>query len=119
MPSLGFAVVALALCLLLMLLVRRRWRRTEARRAEVMRLALLAAEESVQAEEEYLRVVLGRGGIMPAAESGVAGLRLGVCAVCDSPTTMRCSRCKAVRYWFVVFNSVNLEIIGLLWVFLC
>ncbi|KAG6493685.1 hypothetical protein ZIOFF_048679 [Zingiber officinale] len=98
MPSLGFAVVALFLCPLLTLLARRKWRRAEARRAEVMRLALLAAEEAVQAEEEYLRVVLGRGGVIPAAEGGVAGPRGGVCAVCHIPTTMRCSRCKAVRY---------------------
>jgi len=23
------------------------------------------------------------------------------CALCYEPTTMRCARCKAVRYWFV------------------
>lgn len=35
---------------------------------------------------------------VPASGSG-----LYQCAVCYAPTTMRCSRCKAVRYWFVFF----------------
>ncbi|XP_042383822.1 ubiquitin carboxyl-terminal hydrolase 17-like [Zingiber officinale] len=98
MAALGFSVVALVICLLLMLLARRTWRRAGARRAEVMRLALLAAEEAAQVEEESSRVVLGCRRLFPAAAGGVSGLRLGVCAVCHSPTTTRCSRCKAVKY---------------------
>ncbi|KAG6516288.1 hypothetical protein ZIOFF_026743 [Zingiber officinale] len=98
MAALGFSVVALFICLLLMLLARRRWRRAGARRAEVLRLALLAAEEAAQVEEESSRVVLGCRRLFPAAAGGVSGPRLGVCAVCHSPTTTRCSRCKAVKY---------------------
>ncbi|XP_074579330.1 ubiquitin carboxyl-terminal hydrolase 17-like isoform X2 [Curcuma longa] len=98
MPALGFSVVALVVFLLLLLLARRWWRRAGARRAEVMRLALLAAEEAAQAEEESSRVALGCRRLFPAAAGGVAGPRLGVCAVCHCPTTTRCSRCKAVKY---------------------
>ncbi|WOK93431.1 ubiquitin carboxyl-terminal hydrolase 17-like [Canna indica] len=97
MPALGFAVVVLLLGPILALVAQRRWRQAEARRAEVMRLALLAAEEAAWAEEEALRVGYARP--VPVPDVGGGGLRIAsVCAVCHSPTTTRCSRCKAVRY---------------------
>lgn len=105
MPPLGFALVALVLGPLLALVARRRWRRAAARRAEVMRLALLAAEEAARAEE-----ALWLGCRSPLPVVGGGGPKMAVCAVCRSPTTTRCSRCKAVRYWYVVFDfttSVN------------
>ncbi|CAL9752894.1 unnamed protein product [Musa acuminata subsp. burmannicoides] len=93
MPPLGFALVALVLGPLLALVARRRWRRAAARRAEVMRLALLAAEEAARAEE-----ALWLGCRSPLPVVGGGGPKMAVCAVCRSPTTTRCSRCKAVRY---------------------
>ncbi|RWW70879.1 hypothetical protein BHE74_00021420 [Ensete ventricosum] len=96
MPPLGFALAALVLGPLLALLARRRWRRAAARRAEVMRLALLAADEAARAEEEEEALWLGCQVPLPVV--GGAGPKMAVCAVCRSPTTTRCSRCKAVRY---------------------
>ncbi|THU66695.1 hypothetical protein C4D60_Mb05t16900 [Musa balbisiana] len=93
MPPLGFALVALVLGPLLALVARRRWRRAAARRAEVMRLALLAADEAARAEE-----ALWLGCRSPLPVVGGGGPKMAVCAVCRSPTTTRCSRCKAVRY---------------------
>lgn len=58
------------------------------------RLAALAAEESERAEEEASLVYVW-GSVV---EKEIERPR---CAVCFSPTTTRCSRCKAVRYWLV------------------
>ncbi|KAG4402510.1 hypothetical protein GLYMA_02G213400v4 [Glycine max] len=73
--------------------VRHGCRRTAARAEEIKRLLVLANEESVRAETEtealyyhQYRVVSGE---LP---------RDKVCAVCYSPTTTRCARCKAVHY---------------------
>ncbi|XP_010916668.1 ubiquitin carboxyl-terminal hydrolase 17 isoform X2 [Elaeis guineensis] len=90
----GAALVALLLGPLLALLLRRRWRFAAVRRQEVMRLARLAAEEATRAEEE---AVLAYRPITAATAAG-RGPRTPQCAVCYSPTTTRCSRCKAVRY---------------------
>ncbi|KAG1334630.1 hypothetical protein COCNU_03G007490 [Cocos nucifera] len=90
----GAALVALLLGPLLALLLRRRWRFAAARRQVVMRLALLAAEEATRAEEE---AVLAYRPITAATAAG-RGPRTPQRAVCYSPTTTRCSRCKAVRY---------------------
>ncbi|XP_072982388.1 ubiquitin carboxyl-terminal hydrolase 17-like [Typha latifolia] len=88
--------VILFVCPLILLLlasgvVRRRWRLAAARREEVMRLAALAAEEAdaARAEEEAAAVTYAAISL---------GQRLTQCAFCFSPTTTRCSRCKAVRY---------------------
>lgn len=59
-----------------------------------MRLAFLAAEETAWAQEE---AVLTYHPMATAAADG-GGPRPPQCAVCYSPTTTRCSRCKAVRY---------------------
>ncbi|KAJ0984725.1 hypothetical protein J5N97_003081 [Dioscorea zingiberensis] len=84
-------VVVFILCPALVLLARRRLRIAAARREEVRRLAALAAEEAARAEEEAsLAYVWGSVG-----EKEIGRPR---CAVCFSPTTTRCSRCKAVRY---------------------
>ncbi|URE01611.1 ubiquitin carboxyl-terminal hydrolase, partial [Musa troglodytarum] len=92
MPPLGFALVALVLGSLLALVARRRWRRAAARRAEVMRLALLAAEEAARAEE-----TLWLGCRSPLPVVGGGGPKLAVCAVCCSPTTTRCSRSRTCQ----------------------
>ncbi|KAH7655471.1 Ubiquitinyl hydrolase 1 protein [Dioscorea alata] len=84
-------VVAFVLCPALVLIVKRRLRIAAERREEVRRLAALAAEEAERAEEEASLVYVW-GSVV---EKEIERPR---CAVCFSPTTTRCSRCKAVRY---------------------
>lgn len=79
--------------------VRRKWRIAAARKEEIMRLLILASEEAARAELES------------AAEYGsvvVSAAARPQCAVCYCPTTTRCSRCKAVRYWSV--DSIPLSV---------
>lgn len=83
-PAVGFAV-------------RRRLRIDAARRDEVLRLAAFAAEESDRAEREAALEYYAE-----CAAAAVAAPR-HQCAVCFRPTTTRCARCKAVRYWSVIF----------------
>lgn len=68
------------------LVVRRKWRLAVARSEEIKRLLILASEEAARAELET---------------SAVSFSPQFHCAVCFCPTTTRCSRCKAVRYWYV------------------
>lgn len=114
-------------------LVRRKWRRSVARREEIKRLLVLASEEIERAEFEaddgytydgydgYYGSVVGidptdgrpeqkhaEAVVVPAVEVPVqspAAVQLSrrlqyQCEVCRSPTTTRCARCKAVRYWY-------------------
>lgn len=82
LPAIGFVL-------------RRRWRRAEARAEEIKRLLVLAEEESVRAETEASYQNYG----------AVFVPKNKICAVCFSPTTTRCARCKAVHYWYAVdFN---------------
>ena len=73
------------------LVIRRKWRLSVARKEEINRLLVLSSEEAFRAELE--------------ATSGYTSLSFTPpghqCAVCYSPTTTRCARCKAVRYWYV------------------
>ncbi|XP_023524046.1 ubiquitin carboxyl-terminal hydrolase 16-like [Cucurbita pepo subsp. pepo] len=70
------------------LVIRRKWRLSVARKEEINRLLVLSSEEAFRAELE--------------ATSGYTSLSFTPpghqCAVCYSPTTTRCARCKAVRY---------------------
>lgn len=108
--------------------VRRKWRRSVARREEIKRLLVLASEEAARVEllaaEEY---GYGYGGSsysydsvkddkdvvivetpVPASSSATTTTSTSSysgsrqlqyqCAVCSSPTSTRCSQCKAVRY---------------------
>ncbi|CAM9002520.1 unnamed protein product [Rhodiola kirilowii] len=107
-------------------LIRRKWRFAVAKEAEVKRLILLAADEAARAEQEaaengyYADVPVNRTpfrctGEVPVSKGSfeyshevaeqaecaeVASTRVKAlqCAVCLSPTTTRCSRCKSVRY---------------------
>ncbi|KAL5982375.1 ubiquitin-specific protease [Asimina triloba] len=73
--------------------VRRKWRIAAARKQEILRRAVLASEEAARAELEA------------AYEYSTAAVQLPAqrpqCAVCYSPTTTRCARCKAVRYCII------------------
>lgn len=126
--DLGFVAVAVvvAAAAAIWYSTRQRWRMAVTRREEVRRLAWLAAEEARRAEAEaatlaYVAPSLASPLVVDddGGASGVRG-RIGVgdwgmlpaqaipvlppqCAVCYRHTTTRCSRCKAVRYWYVGF----------------
>lgn len=123
--DLGFAAVAVAIATVIWFLAKRRWRMAVARREEVRRLAWLAAEEAARAEAEAAAlayVAPSFSSALAADDDGVGGgdeIRVGdwaspplmapmlspQCAVCYRETRTRCSRCKAVRYWYVGFSS--------------
>ncbi|XP_022773089.1 LOW QUALITY PROTEIN: ubiquitin carboxyl-terminal hydrolase 17-like [Durio zibethinus] len=89
--NLGFSSLVLVVSLVLPLIgffIRRKWRLSVARQAEIKRLLILASEETARAELE--------------ASGGYGTISISrnyhQCAVCYCPTTTRCARCKAVRY---------------------
>lgn len=90
--DLGFSsLVLLVVCLavpVIGLVISRRWQVSEAKKEEIRRLLVLAAEETARAEKEAYRTVT-------AAPSNQ-------CAVCYFPATARCAQCKSVRYWWVL-----------------
>ncbi|GMH00244.1 hypothetical protein Nepgr_002083 [Nepenthes gracilis] len=90
--DLGFRVAALALVVGLPVIgfvIRRKRRIAAARREEIKRLLALASEEAAWAEQE---------ATISDCAAPVSSSQLHLCAVCFSPTTTRCARCKAVRY---------------------
>lgn len=96
---LGFQNLVLAVCLavpVIVLVARRKWQLSVARNEEIKRLLILASEESARAELEA------------AVEYGSAVVTVSPnqCAVCFFPTTTRCARCKAVRYWYVISTRI-------------
>lgn len=94
--------------------LRRKWKMAVARKEEIRRLVLYASEEAARAEIEHHFIhkkdlepisrdsfPSGFGlsvGPTTGEGDGVAKLRT-LCALCYRPTTTRCSRCKAVKYW--------------------
>lgn len=85
---LGFHGI-LVFCLLVFgLVIRQKWRDAAVRKLEVTNLLNAVAEESLMVESE----AASQYNCMPGFYQ---------CAVCFLPTTTRCSRCKAVRYWSV------------------
>ncbi|KAF5739781.1 ubiquitin carboxyl-terminal hydrolase 16 isoform X2 [Tripterygium wilfordii] len=89
--DLGFSSLVLVFCLVfpvIGLVIRRKWRFASARQEEIKRLLILASTEARRAEEE----AFASYGVLPPPSTNYQ------CAVCLSPTTTRCARCKAVRY---------------------
>ncbi|GMI89653.1 hypothetical protein HRI_002634700 [Hibiscus trionum] len=89
--DLGFSSLVLVVSLVLPLVgffVRRKWRLSVARQAEIQRLLILASEETARAE---LEATVGYG-------AASISWNYHQCVVCYCPTTTRCARCKAVRY---------------------
>ncbi|KAK8681689.1 hypothetical protein V6N13_054091 [Hibiscus sabdariffa] len=89
--DLGFSSLILVVSLVLPLIVffvRRKWRMSVARQAEIQRLLILASEETARAE---LEATVGHGAVSISRN-------YHQCAVCYCPTTTRCARCKTVRY---------------------
>ncbi|KAE8714370.1 Ubiquitin carboxyl-terminal hydrolase 17 [Hibiscus syriacus] len=89
--DLGFSSPVLLVSLVLPLIgffIRRKWRLSVARQAEIQRLLILASEETARAE---LEATVGHGAVSISRN-------YHQCAVCYRPTTTRCARCKTVRY---------------------
>lgn len=81
-------LLALVIALLVGLVILRKWKRDRAaKRAEIRKLLRLAEEEAARVEAEAVVEYTYSAAVTPHQ-----------CAVCFSPTTTRCSRCKAVRY---------------------
>jgi len=118
--DLGFVAVAVVVAAVIWYSARRRWRMAVARTEEVRRLAWFAAEEAARAEAEAVALAYmapslpsslapDDGGAEGGDEIEVGNWAmppplvqvLPQCAVCYRHTTTRCSRCKAVRYWYV------------------
>ena len=92
--DLGFSSLVLVVSLVLPLIgffIRRKWRLFIAKQAEIKRRLILASEEAARVE---LEAELGYGTVSISRN-------YHQCAVCYCPTTTRCARCKAVRYWYV------------------
>lgn len=102
LPS-GLKLACLLFVPALALVIRRKWRLAAASREEVKRLVILAAQEAVNAEIEAVNEYRTRVEYETSPASAVAPGPKGkpMCAVCYKPTTTRCSRCKAVKYWLV------------------
>ncbi|KAK4571907.1 hypothetical protein RGQ29_030347 [Quercus rubra] len=104
---LGFQCLFLVFIAAIGFLIRRKWRLSVARKAEIKRLLVLAAEEAARVE---LEATTGYGygysysySHSPAESVATPAPAAPIstnyqCAVCCSPTTTRCARCKAVRY---------------------
>ncbi|XP_024450971.2 ubiquitin carboxyl-terminal hydrolase 16 isoform X2 [Populus trichocarpa] len=98
--DLGFSsLVVLVFCVVVIpvgwFVIRCKWRGVVARKEEIKRLMVLAAEEAARAEFEatvsYSTVPVSYGTV-PVSKNNYQ------CVVCFCPRTTRCSRCKAVRY---------------------
>lgn len=91
--DLGFSsLVLVVVCVVVPVIgfvICRKWRDSEARKEEIKRLLILAAEETARAEEEASYVY---------GAAAVSAARSNQCAVCYFPSTARCSQCKSVRY---------------------
>lgn len=84
-------LLAIGLGLLLSFVVAQQARTRAARLKEIRRLQSVAAEQARREEEEA-----------HAEYSSMVASRT-YCAVCFNPTATRCSRCKAVHYWYTFF----------------
>lgn len=114
---LGFQSLFLVFIAAIGFLIRRKWRLSVARKAEIKRLLVLAAEEAARVE---LEATTGYGynysysySHSPAESVSTPAPAAPIstnyqCAVCYSPTTTRCARCKAVRYWYSFFFLIFL-----------
>jgi len=93
--DLGFSsLVLVVVCVVVAVIgfvIRHKWQVSEARKEEIKRLFILAAEETARAEKE---ASYEYGTAVSAAPTNL-------CAVCYFPATARCAQCKSVRYWCV------------------
>ncbi|XP_027362089.1 ubiquitin carboxyl-terminal hydrolase 17 isoform X2 [Abrus precatorius] len=88
---LGFQSLVYALLVLGFVVIRQVWKNAEAKKEEIVRLV----EDAAMAEME---AAAAASSVEYSCSVPITVSRWYQCAVCYSPTTMRCSRCKAVRY---------------------
>ena len=110
--DLGFSsLVLVVVCVVLPVIgfvIRRKWQVSEARKDEIKRLLVLAAEETARAEKE---ASYEYGTAVSAAPSNL-------CAVCYFPATARCAQCKSVRYWCVFKLCLRIPVFMWHWLWL-
>ncbi|KAI7733330.1 hypothetical protein M8C21_021323 [Ambrosia artemisiifolia] len=114
--GLGFiSPVVVVVVVIVVVVVRWKWRQWVERSEEVRRLLVSASEEASRVEFEAREARYYSGGVTPlvtvpgpvsvpvqsygAVKSGSVVKPVYQCAVCFRPTTTRCAKCKAVRYW--------------------
>lgn len=93
-------LVIVAILLIFGAVVRHKWKNAAAKKEEILRL--LAAASGEEAEIAKLEAVDVFKSSPPPVPTPLPQIQKPYsCAVCYSPTTTRCSQCKAVRYWLV------------------
>lgn len=95
LTSLVLVISFLVLPLIGFVVVRRKWRLAALRREEIRRLLIHASEEAARVERE----ASVEFSFVPVVTNSF------YCPVCFCPALTRCSRCKAVRYWYVNIYS--------------
>lgn len=93
---LGFQGLLYVFLLVIFLVIHHMWRTAEVKKEEIMRLVDMASKDAAMAEMEAL------------SECSFIPVSVGYkCAMCYPPATMRCFKCKAIRYWFVFFLRIS------------
>ncbi|KAL6222845.1 hypothetical protein ACLB2K_006235 [Fragaria x ananassa] len=98
MPALGilgFQGLLFGVVLASFFVIRHKWRNAVAKKEEIMRLVAMASQEAAMAEFQSTTALYASSA---AAAAPVPVTGAFHCAVCYSQTTMRCSKCKSVRY---------------------
>nr|XP_011468537.1 PREDICTED: ubiquitin carboxyl-terminal hydrolase 17 [Fragaria vesca subsp. vesca] len=98
MPALGilgFQGLLFGVVLASFFVIRHKWRNAVAKKEEIMRLVAMASQEAAMAEFQSTTALYDSSA---AAAAPVPVTGAFHCAVCYSQTTMRCSKCKSVRY---------------------
>ncbi|KAD4586149.1 hypothetical protein E3N88_23750 [Mikania micrantha] len=122
LPNLVVLVVVCVVFPAIGFVIRRKWRHAAARREEIKRLLIFASEEAARAEIEATEGYFYTANVSPSVPSPDSTRvpasdpawvpippRASVsvapslkptykCAVCFSPTSTRCAKCKAARY---------------------
>ncbi|KAK9069517.1 hypothetical protein SSX86_011421 [Deinandra increscens subsp. villosa] len=114
LPNLVVLVVLFVIFPAIGFVIRRKWRHAAARREEIKRLLIFASEEATRAEieatEGYLYSTNLRSSVpapdlawVPIPPTPSVSVTPSLkppykCAVCFSPTSTRCAKCKAARY---------------------
>lgn len=98
-------LVIVAILLIFGAVVRHKWKNAAAKKEEILRLlAAASGEEAEIAKLEAVDVFKSSPPLSPSPSPLPLPPQIQkpyFCAVCYSPTTTRCSQCKAVRYWLV------------------
>ncbi|XP_074369865.1 ubiquitin carboxyl-terminal hydrolase 17-like [Apium graveolens] len=94
--DLGFVAVIAVVLAVIWWVIRRKWRIAAARREEIHRLLVFAAEESARAEFEA--TVMYESAAKEEFVKEKVPVVKNQCALCFSPAAKLCSQCKAVRY---------------------